>query len=458
MGGDWKEFSIGTIAKVITGKTPPGTLEEYFDGETLFVTPTDMSNDKYITSTIRTLSSKGREIQNRIVFDKGIVVSCIGWQMGKSAIVNQVASTNQQINTVIPDASFINFDFLYYILKSKRQEIFDLGSTATRTPIIKKSLFEKITFKAPPLPEQKSIAHILGSLDDKIELNRRMNATLEGLAQALFQSWFVDFDPVLDNALAAGNPIPDELTDRATVRRQALNNGTANREAAQHFPATFQLTEELGWIPEGWDTKTIEELAEKVAMGPFGSSIKVSTFVEEGIPVISGQHLKNTLLEDSVFNFITPDHAEKLKRSNVFRGDIIFTHAGSIGQVSLIPPESKYDRYVISQRQFYLRCDLEKTSSLYLTYFFRSHDGQHVLLANASQVGVPSLARPSSYLKSIRVINPDKTILNLFDNFIRDIHTSLSLNNHESKTLSKLRDTLLPQLISGELRIPNAAK
>ena len=88
-----------------------------------------------------------------------------------------------------------------------------------------------IEIPVPPLPEQKAIAQILGTLDDKIELNRRMNATLEGMAQALFKSWFVNFDPVIDNALAAGNSIPDELAPRAEVRRQALANGTASRES-----------------------------------------------------------------------------------------------------------------------------------------------------------------------------------------------------------------------------------
>ena len=122
----------------------------------------------------------------------------------------------------------------------------------------------------PPLPEQKAIAHILGALDDKIELNRRMNATLEGMAQALFKSWFVDFDPVIDNALAAGNPIPDELAPRAEVRKNALANGTTQQGSVDHptlsdpkplFPAAFQFTEELGWIPEGWTLQSFESLA-----------------------------------------------------------------------------------------------------------------------------------------------------------------------------------------------------
>ena len=129
-------------------------------------------------------------------------------------------------------------------------------------------------------------------------------------------------------------------------------------------------------------------------MGPFGSSIKVSTFVDKGIPIISGEHLNNTKLSDGKYNFITPEHAEKLKNANVYRGDVIFTHAGNIGQVAYIPETSKYNRYVISQRQFYIRCNSNKAIPEFVTYFFKSPEGQHKLLANTSQSGVPSIAQP----------------------------------------------------------------
>ncbi len=194
-----------------------------------------------------------------------------------------------------------------------------------------------IAVSVPPLAEQKAIAAVLGALDDKIELNRRMNATLDAMARALFQSWFVDFDPV--RAKLDGRP------------PAALEPATAAL-----FPDTFQNSE-LGHIPARWEVKTIDELAERVAMGPFGSDIKISTFVPAGIPVISGQHLRGTLLDDSEFNFVTEEHADRLKRSNVQRGDVIFTHAGSIGQVAYIPDASRYERYIISQRQFYMRCN-----------------------------------------------------------------------------------------------------
>ena len=155
-----------------------------------------------------------------------------------------------------------------------------------------------------------------------------------------------------------------------------------------------------------WPTVRIEDIAEKIAMGPFGSNIKVETFVEAGIPVISGTHLRCIRVEDGEFNFVTEEHAERMRNSNVYRGDVIFTHAGNIGQVAYIPSNSQYERYVISQRQFYLRCNLSKADPVFVSYFFHSNEGRHKLLANASQTGVPSIARPSSYLRTIELSLP----------------------------------------------------
>lgn len=158
-----------------------------------------------------------------------------------------------------------------------------------------------------------------------------------------------------------------------------------------------------------WEYKPIDDVAEKVSMGPFGSSIKVSTFVTEGVPIISGQHLNETQVQDGENNFITHAHAEQLRNANVFRGDVIFTHAGNIGQVAYIPKNSRYERYVISQRQFYMRCNTSKILPEFVVYYFKSPQGQHRLLANSTPSGVPSIAQPVTYLRSIEI--PVPTIL-----------------------------------------------
>jgi hypothetical protein len=155
-----------------------------------------------------------------------------------------------------------------------------------------------------------------------------------------------------------------------------------------------------------WRTAKVEDITEKVAMGPFGSSIKVETFVSEGVPIISGGHLRGTRLQDGRFNFISEDHARRLANSNVYPGDVVFTHAGNIGQVSYIPEDARYSRYVLSQRQFYLRPDKRQLIPAYVAYYFRTAAGRQQLLANASSTGVPAIAQPVTYLRQLTLPLP----------------------------------------------------
>jgi len=258
-----------------------------------------------------------------------------------------------------------NPKYLYYLLKTLNLEHYGGGSAV---PTLNRNHIHPILVNATEnIIEQKAIAETLSCLDDKIEMNNKTNANLEQTAQAIFKSWFVDFEPFQDGEF---------------------------------------VESELGMIPKGWKAQPIENIAEKVAMGPFGSNIKVETFVEVGVPIISGNHLRGLYLDDLGYNFITVEHARRLSNSLVYASDIIFTHAGNIGQVALIPNNCEYPYYVISQRQFYLRCDKRKAIPEYINYYFHSREGQGKLLANTTQTGVPSIARPSSHLKSIIVPMP----------------------------------------------------
>jgi len=187
-----------------------------------------------------------------------------------------------------------------------------------------------------------------------------------------------------------------------------------------------------------WERAKIEDVVKKVAMGPFGSSIKISTFVSEGIPVISGQHLNEVRLHDKEYNFITIDHADKLKNSNVYRGDVIFTHAGNIGQVAYIPENSKYERYIISQRQFYMRCDLKRILPSFVTYYFKSPEGRHKLLANTSSTGVPSISRPVSYLRTIEVPVPPLPEQLAISHILGSLDDKIELNRRMNETLEAM--------------------
>ena len=191
--------------------------------------------------------------------------------------------------------------------------------------------------------------------------------------------------------------------------------------------------------PVGWRTATIEEIAEKVGMGPFGSSIKVETFVPEGIPIISGQHLHGARLdEDPGFKHISPEHAQRLVNSNVFRGDIVLTHRGTLGQVALIPDASKFERYIVSQSQFYIRCDRSKVDPEFVTLYLKSPEGQHQLLANSSQVGVPSIAQPVTYLRSIEIPIPPLPEQHDIAHILGTLDDKIELNRRMNRTLEEM--------------------
>lgn len=327
--------------------------------------------------------------------------------------------------------------YLFAVLRSPavQAQIVNMH-VGTLIPHFKKGDFGKLILPVPDRATQETIGDMYFELSAKIELNRRLNETLEGLARALFQSWFVDFDPV--RAKASGQSpagLPPAVADL--------------------FPDRFQDSE-LGQIPKGWATRTIDDIAKRVGMGPFGSSIKVETFVSQGVPVISGQHLRGIMLEDNTFNFITSEHAERLKNSMVERGDIIFTHAGNIGQAAFIPENSRFERYIISQRQFFMRCDPTQVTSSFITFFFKSPEGQHRLLANTSSSGVPSIARPVTYVRTIRLVVPPKNVLNEFEQLVRPMLFQFRQNQLETETLSTLRDFLLPKLLSGEMPVPES--
>lgn len=192
-----------------------------------------------------------------------------------------------------------------------------------------------------------------------------------------------------------------------------------------------------------WQTARIEDVAEKVAMGPFGSSIKVETFVPSGVPIISGQHLHGIKLDEARgFNFITEEHAARLRNANVQRGDVIFTHAGNIGQVSYVPLDSKRDRYVISQRQFYMRCNRKRVIPEFVVYWFRTPEGQHKLLANKSQVGVPSIAQPVSYLRTVEIPLPTLPEQRAIAHVLGTLDDKIELNRRMNETLETMAQAL----------------
>lgn len=187
----------------------------------------------------------------------------------------------------------------------------------------------------------------------------------------------------------------------------------------------------------------IEGIAERVAMGSFGSSIKVQTFVPEGVPVMSRQYLHGFKVDDCVgYNFTTVEHAERLKNANVQRGDVIFAHAGNIGHVAFIPDNSECERHVISQRQFYLRPATSKVLPEFIVAYFKRPEGQHQLLANTSQVGVPSIARPVTYQCSLEIPLPPLSEQHTIAHILGTLDDKIELNQRMCETLEAMARAL----------------
>jgi type I restriction enzyme S subunit len=328
------------------------------------------------------------------------------------------------------------------------------GTVAERLNL---STIRKLPIPVPDQAIQSKIISLITPLEKKIELNRRMNATLEGLAQALFQNWFVDFDPVLDNALAAGNPIPDELTDRAAVRRQALDNGTANRETAQHFPATFQFTEELGWIPEGWEAVKIEDFVDI----KHGFAFKGKYFCDEptsDILLTPGNfHIGGGFKGSKLKYYEGPVEDEYVLDAH----DLIVTmtdlsKAGdTLGYPAFIP-ESNELRYLHNQRIGRILLKGSGVGKYLLNQIFRSKAYRNEVLSSMSGSTVKHTS--PSKIQAFTFPFSGGHLENYLEKECEATELKISHNNQENITLTKLRDTLLPQLISGELRIPDAAK
>lgn len=190
---EWKEYKLGDLGTIITGKTPSAKNPEDWGNEMLFVTPTDYCNyRKYSDDSIRKLSNIGiKRLKNKILPPSSILVTCIGSDMGKVVMTKSYCITNQQINSVIPN-NLVNPDFLYYTLISSYDTLRVLGGDGTAVPIVNKNDFSNISINIPSLSEQKRIASILSSLDDKIDLLHRENETLEAMAETLFRKWFIE--------------------------------------------------------------------------------------------------------------------------------------------------------------------------------------------------------------------------------------------------------------------------
>ncbi len=228
---EWEKIKVGDIGKVITGKTPKTSNGEYYGGNIPFLTPSDDMSIKYVRGTNKYITELGRlSVKNATLPANAICVSCIGSDLGKVVITTQETVTNQQINSIIVDTESFDIDFIYYSMLELGKILNFHSKTSTAVPIINKSNFSQYKIDCPELIIQRKIGNILSSIDRKIEENNTINNNLEQQAQAVFKSWFVDFEPfnnqkpidwtisTLSNvsAMSAGGDKPQNISQTKT--------------------------------------------------------------------------------------------------------------------------------------------------------------------------------------------------------------------------------------------------
>lgn len=362
-----------------------------------------------------------------------LIITIVG-SVGQTAIVpKSLAGWNvARAIAVLPIRSEIGPYWVQLALQSPSvQSRIDTRLNTTVQATLNLGDIAELPILVPPTAERDRIASILRALDDKIELNRRMNEMLDAMVRALFKNWFVDFGP--------------------TRAKQAGMEPYLAPESWSLFPERLDAEGK----PEGWRMAAIGDLCRRIAMGPFGSDIKKDHFINSGVPVVRGSNLTKGFVEDS-FVFVSEAKANELRNANAFPGDIVITHRGTLGQVGLIPESSLFPRYVVSQSQMLLAINQDVATSRYIYGFLISPMGQHALLANTSQTGVPAIARPTASVRAIKIIVPPIEALKLFDALVAPLYERANHGINESRTLAQLRDLLLPKLMSGEIRIKDA--
>lgn len=191
-----------------------------------------------------------------------------------------------------------------------------------------------------------------------------------------------------------------------------------------------------------WKHYKMDELIEEISMGPFGSDVKKEFYVDNGVPILNGSNLQGFKLQEDSFGYLTKEKADSLKKCNAHRGDIIVTHRGTLGQIVYVPVDSKYDRYVISQSQFRFRCKADLVDVQYLVYYFHTREGQYKILANASQVGVPALARATSTFRLIDIKLPPLDDQRRIASILSSLDRKIELNNKINADLEEMAQAI----------------
>lgn len=410
---EWQTVRLGDLGKIITGKTPPTTDPENFNGPYPFITIPDLNDLPLIRKTERTISEKGLSgVRSNLLPPNAVMMSCIA-TIGKCGVTTRPSITNQQINSIICNER-VEPRFLYYNFKTLGAALEGAGGGGSVYTNVSKNRFADIEISLPSLSEQRSIASILGSLDDKIELNRQMNETLEQVAQALFKSWFVDFDPVRAKVEGRDTGLPKEIADL--------------------FPDSFEDSE-LGEIPKGWKVGQLSDIAKNLRRSIQPEQIDSST------PYIGLEHMPRHSIALSDWAYASELESNKFEYK---RGEILFGKLRPyFHKVGIAPLDG------VCSTDILVIAPMEKE----WFGFSLGHLSSEALVSYTAAGSTGTKMPRTSWSEMARypIVLPTKSIAAIFSSFVEPSVEKITANIHESKAISTIRDLLLPKFLSGEI-------
>ena len=397
---EWETVSIAQLGRVVTGKTPPTASAEYFGGDELFVSPRDLSrNSYYVAETETRITSKALEkFKNQVIPRNSIIFTSLSFAFGKMGIAQRSLLTNQQINSVIVNSDN-NYKFVFYLLKVYEDIIFSYNS-GIDTPIVPKSVFEKIKVRIPQKKIQVKIAGILSAYDDLIENNRRRIALLERMAEQLYREWFVRF----------------------------------------RFPGYQHAKFEKG-VPSGWRVAKLSELAYVNA-----SSIK------KGCEPVSIRYLDIGAVTTNAVEIPAPinySDAPGRARRRVRHGDVIWSSVRPANRaygLILEPPEN-----LIASTGFAVISNHPDVPFSFIKYAITTDTFVEQMTAVAKGAAYPATSFDD--FENASLLLPISDVLVEFDRLVLPMLTTAHCLARQNEVLKATRDLLLPRLISGKLRV-----
>jgi type I restriction enzyme S subunit len=410
---EWKEYMLSDVMDIIGGGTPKTSIPEYWSGSIPWLSVVDFGNEnKHVQKTEKYITELGlKSSSTKILRDGQIIISARG-TVGELAVIKGNMAFNQSCYGLTAKESICHNDFLYYLLKCKIVEL-KRNAHGAVFDTITRTTFDSISAIVPDLPTQTAIAEILSSLDDKIEINNKINQELENLAQTLFKQWFIDFE------------FPNE-------------NGEPFKSSGGEM-----MDCELGEIPKGWEIGTLDSIL--TVSGGTTPSTKESSYWDGDIHWTSPRdlsNLKSPILLDTEKK-ITQLGLNKIGSGLLPKGTLLLSSRAPIGYLAITEIETAINQGYIGIN------GKGEFSNLFILCWLKSNMNSVIERANGSTF----LEISKSNFRQIKIVIPSTDSLNNFTNQFELMFDQIRINTIEIKELINLRDTLLPKLISGELEI-----